>query len=162
MRYLITFVLLIYIGIANTANAITIEFSTNSFVEAEYSLTVVSETELNELYSFNAGQVIDLSGLGDRFVGSYDVAGVEHSVSGEGYQTVFTLHRQGGGIIAEDGSTLFSLQLLDYELFTFDRSVETIRWSEFQFVPRVPETPLLVLLLTGLTVLVLVHSKAFS
>lgn len=146
----------------NSVNAITIEFSTNSFVEAEYNLTVVSEIEYNELYSFVSGNVIDLSGMGDRFSGSYDVAAVEHSMSEEGYQTVFTLHRQGGGIIAEDGSTQFSLQLLDYELFTFDRSVETIRWSEFQFVPSVPEPPLIFLLLTGLAVLRFVHRKTSS
>lgn len=151
--------LIISVGMLTPANAATIELTTSSSVEPIYSLDIIAAIEPTGLYGLGVGDVLGLSGLGDIFAGDYYISAVDHSFSGDGYTTHFTLDRPLGFIADADGNTDISLTLLNYEFTTFEIVRGDKALTEFTFVVNIPEPSTLILFAAGLFGMVVWNRK---
>jgi hypothetical protein len=151
------FGLIIGLSLVRAASAATIDFATISSTDAIYSFSIIADTEYPSLIL--PGDTVDLSGLGDLYTGTYYVSSVDHSFGSEGYTSYFTLERQEGAIVDDEGNTDISLTLLNYEFATFNFLQGGFLLIGFEFVESVPEPSTLLLLALGMIGLMVFHQR---
>lgn len=149
------------IVLVDPGRAALIEFSTLSPSDARYQLTIIGDTSGSGLTDLAPGNRLDLSGLGQRYAGTYSVIALRHGIINGDPLTRFTLRRQEGTLVDGRGGHDINLSLWDYDFRTAEIRRGGTVLTSFNLIRGIPEAATLLPLALALAMLlVFVQGRA--